>query len=339
MVGHVQRAENHRQILMLHAVLSVLVTLTMMSSVAVAQTPQASAVASEFPRTVTHAAGETTIPEPPLRVAITNENEALDSLLAVGIEPVLFAVGGGYGEGLAPWAIAAGADELPSFVAADIFVPDPERFAAASPDLILGTWLEPDSYEQLSGIAPTVNLTYSEATTWNEVQRLVGEATGREAEAAAAIEETNKVIAGACEELKPFAGTSVAIAYAWSDSFLVNGENAPLGRLLRDCGLEVISPSTDSPGGIAMLSLEQMQQVAEADVLLSLNFDPASIAVQETSPLFRTLPAVQEGHYVLLSPEMAQAFYLESALSLQWAVPQVVDAVEQAAAGDGARLD
>lgn len=319
--------------------LAAVVTLAVLPQVALAQTPQASPVATGFPRTVTHASGDTTIPEPPLRVVITNENEALDSLLAVGIEPVLFAVGGGYGEGLPPWAIAAGADDLPSFAAVDIFTPDPERFAAVSPDLILGTWLEPDSYEQLSGIAPTINLKYSEATTWDEVQRLVGAATGRDAEAAAVIDETNAVIAQACRDLEPLAGTSVAIAYAWSDSFLVNGENAPLGRLLRECGLDVVSPATDPPGGIATLSLEQMQQVAGADVLISLAFDPASIAGQEASPLFRTLPAVRDGHYIVLSPEMAQAFYLESALSLQWAVPQVVDAVEQAASGEGTRLE
>lgn len=119
----------------------------------------------------------------------------------------------------------------------------------------------------------------------------------------------------------------------------MNGENAPLGRLLRDCGLQVISPATDPPGGNATLSLEQMQQVAHADVILSLVFDPAAISAQEASPLFRTLPAVNDGHYLALSPEMAQAFYLESALSLQWAVPQVADAVQQAVAGEGKGLD
>lgn len=320
------------------AVVIVLLALALVPYLAIAQTP--AATPSVFPRTVTHASGETVIPAPPQRIVTTNENEPLDSLLALGLEPVLISVGGGYGGGgIAPWAVAAGADQLPSFAAADLFLPDPERFAAATPDLILGTWLEPESYEQLSGIAPTINLKYSEATTWDEIQRLVGEATGRDAEAAAVIEETEQVMAAACEELQPLAGTRVAVGYAWSDSFLVNGENAQLGRLLSECGLDVVSPPTEPAGGIATLSLEQMQAVADADILLSLAFDPAAIAEQEASPLFRTLPAVREGRYVVLSPEMAQAFYMESALSLQWAVPQVVDAVEQAAAGEGDRLD
>ncbi|MCA9877234.1 MAG: ABC transporter substrate-binding protein [Thermomicrobiales bacterium] len=318
--------------------MSALLALAVVPYLTLAQTPVATP--SAFPRTVTHASGETTIPAPPERIVTTNENEPLDSLLSLGLEPVLFAFGGGYGDrGLAPWAVAAGADQLPSFTAVDLFLPDPERIAEASPDLILGTWLEPDSYEQLSGIAPTINLKYSEETTWDEVQRLVGEATGRDAEAEAVIADTLRVIDTACEDLQPLAGTRVAIAYAWSDSFLVNGENAALGRLLSRCGLEVVSPATEPPGGIATLSLEQMQQVTDADILLSLAFDPAAIAQQEASPLFRTLPAVKDGHYVVLSPEMAQAFYLESALSLQWAVPQLVDAVEQAAAGEGTRLD
>lgn len=132
----------------------------------------------KLPRSVTHASGSTATPVPPQRVAIINENEALDSLLASVLEPVLIAVGGGYGEGLAPWAIAAGANVLPSFDAVDIFIADPERFTLATPDMILGAWLEPDSYEQLSGVAPPTNLKYSVGTTWDEVQRLVGQATG-----------------------------------------------------------------------------------------------------------------------------------------------------------------
>lgn len=153
------------------------------------------------------------------------------------------------------------------------------------------------------------------------------------------IDETNDVIDQACDDLAPLAGTRVAVAYGWSDSFLVSGENAPLGRLLSDCGLEVISPATDLPGGIATLSLEQIQQVAETYFLLSLAFVPEAIAAQEGNPLFHTLPAVQHDRSVVLSPEMAQAFYLESALSLQWAVSQVVDTVQQTAAGEGIHLD
>ena len=237
-----------------------------------ARMAEATPAVGAFPRTVTHASGETLIPSAPRRIVVTNENEALDSMLALGLEPVLYAMGGGYGEGLAPWAVAAGADKIPSYVAADIFVPDPERIAAANPDLILGTWLEPDSFEILSGIAPTINLKYDEATTWDEVQRLAGQATGRDAGSEAVIAATNDILGKAREDLAPLAGSSIAVGYAWSDSFLVNGENAPLGRLLRDFGLTVISPETEPPGGIAMLSLEQMQQVADAELLLSLEF-------------------------------------------------------------------
>ena len=165
-----------------------------------------------------------------------------------------------------------------------------------------------------------------------------GQATGRDAGSEAVIAATNDILGKAREDLAPLAGSSIAVGYAWSDSFLVNGENAPLGRLLRDFGLTVISPETEPPGGIAMLSLEQMQQVADAELLLSLEFDPAAIAAQETSPLFQKLPTVQDGKYLALSPEMAQAFYLESPLSLQWAAPQLVAAVQQVAAGDGTRL-
>lgn len=47
------------------------------------------------------------------------------------------------------------------------------------------------------------------------------------------INETNAVIAQAGRNLEPFAATSIAAAHDRSERFLVNGENAPLGRLLR----------------------------------------------------------------------------------------------------------
>jgi hypothetical protein len=53
----------------------------------------------------------------------------------------------------------------------------------------------------------------------------------------------------------------------------------------------------------------------------------------------RNIPtAVQQGGYVSLSREDAQALYLESSLSYRWGIPRLVDAIITAANGEGKRL-
>ena len=103
--------------------------------------------------------------------------------------------------------------------------------------------------------------------------------------------------------------------------------------------MNVISPGTVAPGQIDALSLEQINAVADADIIAAPDFLPDQTAAQEANALFRALPAVQNGGYILLSPEMAQALYIESALSMQWGVPRLVDAVIAGAEGKGKRLD
>ena len=69
--------------------------------------------ASAFPVTISHDFGETTIPKPPERIVVTEQGEGLDSLLALGVPPTGMVMGRNYIEGLAPWAIAAGAEDVP----------------------------------------------------------------------------------------------------------------------------------------------------------------------------------------------------------------------------------
>ena len=168
---------------------------------------------------------------------------------------------------------------------------------------------------------------------------MIGEATGRAAQAEQVIAETESLMASQEERLQPYLDQRVAVAYFWFDQYLVNGQDAPIGRILAAYGMDVISPGTAAPGDIDMLSLEQINAVADADIIIAPDFLPEQTAAQEANALFRALPAVQNGGYMLLSPEMAQALYIESALSMQWGVPRLVDAVIEGAGGKGKRLD
>lgn len=301
-----------------------------------AGSPSDSPTETGFPRTVDHALGETTIPAPPTRIAVVNEGEALDHLLAVGLVPVVYGQTAGYdGEGNAkPWALDAGLETSVSY-AMERGEPDFEQLAAATPDLIIGAWIPPEQYSVLSDIAPTIIVKDTDATAWPEMQRLVGEATGREAEAEAALEETDAVIAEGAKALEPYKGRHVMIGYNFFDELYIHGANTPIARLLVRMGLTVDAPAADD---LTVLSLERINELEAADILLSPVFFPADQETFESSPLTRALPAVQEGRYMPLSLDIAEAGYLESTLSVRWVIPQLVEAVIDAAEGRGKQL-
>ncbi|MFN8677320.1 MAG: hypothetical protein U0Z70_13185 [Thermomicrobiales bacterium] len=69
---------------------------------------------------------------------------------------------------------------------------------------------------------------------------------------------------------------------------------------------------------IDALSLELSNAVADANTIIAPDYLPDQTAVQEANAPIHALPAVQRGGYMLLPPEMAQALYIESALSAEW---------------------
>jgi iron complex transport system substrate-binding protein len=292
-----------------------------------------------FPRTVQHVLGSTEIPTRPQRVVAVSEGEALDHVLALGLMPVLYGQTPGYdGLGiLPPWAKAALTKEVESYQMPR-GEPDLERIAAAKPDLIVGAWLEKEQYDLMSRIAPTVVIKDSDSVDWTAMQTTVGEAMAMEDEARKALEETEKAIAAAREKVKPFAGRSVTIGYLFFDELYMHSPNTPIARLVERLGLSVKGAPGAPADELTTFSIEQMNRYADADLLLSPWFFPDDQEKTERSPLFRALPAVQEGRYVPLSLDVAQAGYIESTLSVRWVVPQLADAIVQAAEGRGKKL-
>ena len=80
-----------------------------------------------------------------------------------------------------------------------------------------------------------------------------------------------------------------------------------------------------STRGKAVVSSELID-VLDADVLILTytSSDPALRARVEADPLFRRLPAVRRGSYVALDLAAALAMAFPSALSLEYALDQVV---------------
>ncbi|MEX2518884.1 MAG: ABC transporter substrate-binding protein, partial [Paracoccaceae bacterium] len=135
--------------------------------------------AQDFPITIEHTFGTTTIPERPVRVAtVAWANHEVP--LALGIVPVGFAranFGDDDGDGVLPWVTERldqlGAELPPLFDEGDGI--DFEAVAATDPDVILAAYsgLSQSDYDTLSRIAPVV--AYRDgpwATDWREMIRL-----------------------------------------------------------------------------------------------------------------------------------------------------------------------
>lgn len=293
-----------------------------------AQTPIASPVAS-FPRTVTHEMGETTIPAQPTRVVAVSDFIDLDYLLALDVAPVLYGFTNAWESGSMPWQTAA--TDLPSFDAS--VETDLEAIAAANPDLIVAMPSEQAVYDLLSQIAPTIVLAWD--TAWRDGLTLVGTALGLDQVAAERIAEGDGQISAVKDTLAPISDKTLMVGFLYSDAFYIWGEETAAGRLFLELGLNFVG------GGDPYLleaSLEQVNLLSNADILLSVNSDPEGIAKQEASPLFRTLPAVQNGGYDVLTVLQSRAMTDLSPLSMPWIFPQFTELMQKLANGEGKKL-
>lgn len=292
--------------------------------------PVATPASGAFPVTLTHTLGETIISARPERIVAATDFLDLDTLLTLDLAPVTFGKVDPTSD-LLPWQGAA--EDIPTYDAAtDI---DVEAIAAANPDLIVTTpryfegW-----YETLSTIAPTVVLDWEDP--WRESLRMVGRATGESERAEEEIARADALIVQARKDLSPAAGMPLMVGFMFATEFWIWGEDMSAGQLFRELGL-------DFQGGedpvMTVTSLEQLSLLRPAEILLSVLNDVAAIELQEASPLFQSLPAVQRGGYGLLTIEQTSALADSvSPLSLAWALPDFVALILDLAAGEGKKL-
>lgn len=301
-------------------------------------TPEASPAAGQWPRIVSAVNGEIPLPAQPSKVVATSDWYEVDYLMAIGVEPALYGYTDRYGLGVSPWLIAAGGEDLKYYTMSDEG-PDLELIAAESPDLIVADpYMAEQILEPLGAIAPTVVIPtpYSGSNDWREAQIVVGQACGREAEAAAAIAETEAVAAEGKETLAPYADRKVSIAYAseYNGGSLFFAEpGSQESTIVEDLGLTFLPLGPDN----APQSMELVRNLDEADLLISYDF-LGGTQVLESNPLFQQLSVVKEGRYALVSGYTARALFAPSTLSVRYAIAGLIEAILTAAEGKGKTL-
>lgn len=274
----------------------------------------------QFPRTVTHDKGETTIEAEPQRVVSIEGTTSLDLLLLMGVTP---AAAGGDSDGPAvlPWQayLSGGTPEEPGY---PLVVKRPEvnieQIAAARPDLIISQtgWLEGIEEEIAALGVPVVAFEWGdsgEAPDWRNNVRIVAEAVGRDG----CEEEIIGSVETAIDDTRASLEAAGADQGTWGAFVALEGYTAyygaddPIGQTLAtELGLDLVP----ADGTQTEFSLENASQVLVADRLLATDFyADGSLETFLAEPV--VAPAVDR--VTALPPDLSGAAYYPSALGLR----------------------
>ncbi|MFI5611008.1 ABC transporter substrate-binding protein [Amycolatopsis sp. NPDC051903] len=184
-----------------------------------------------FPRTVTHALGQTKIEKAPTRVVVLDSGE-LDDVLALGVTPVGMATTAG--QTGVPSYLADKAKGIPTI--GDTNNLNLEKIASLQPDLILGSKLRAnDLYQQLSKIGPTV-FSIRPGFPWKENFLLVAAALGKENAAVAALNAYQKKADEVKAEVK--GDPKISLLRFHSTGIRIYGDLSFIGVIFSDVGLQ-----------------------------------------------------------------------------------------------------
>lgn len=298
------------------------------------------AQAQEFPVTISHAYGETTVPAKPLRI-VTWGWAGQDAVIALGEVPVgvpFFSYGGDE-QGVLSWtreAVEALGATYPSILP-EAAEPPVEAIAALQPDLILAVYsgLTEDEYNVLSGIAPVIAFpTGPWATTWQDTITITGEAMGKKAEAETLVADLETFIAEETAKYPVVAGTSFAGIMDYNGEIAVYGPSDARVEFLVDAGMVVpqgfaaLSPDDDF---YFSLSYENLDQLG-SDILISYFDTPQADADFYARSVIALAPPVKQGAVAhIIGPQLVSSMSPPSALSLKWGYPQYIKLIGEAA--------
>jgi iron complex transport system substrate-binding protein len=287
-----------------------------------------------FPVTIEHKYGETTIEEEPERVVSLGYTEQ-DAILAFGVTPVAVRYAFGPEDDVFfPWAddlVDPDAGDPVILARAEVNV---EQIAGLDPDLILAVTagLTEEEYDLLSDIAPVVVQPEEHkdfGTPWQVHTEVVGLALGQPERADELIAEVEALFAEVEAEHPEFDGrTFVLSGIEYEGAYPFHASEDPRSRFFTDLGL---SPKAelDEIAGTEFYGTVSKEQAAmlDADLLLLQAGSPEERVGIEADPIRRTIPAVANGHALIVDGASYDALQFASVLSLPYLLEEIVPEV------------
>ncbi|UZX05015.1 iron-siderophore ABC transporter substrate-binding protein [Arthrobacter sp. CDRTa11] len=310
-----------------------------------------SASSSQFPVTIKHVYGETTIKEQPKRVATVSwVND--DVSIALGVVPVGLPKNewGGNDQGSTPWKDAAleklgagfGSDKAPVQYSETDGINFTE-IAKLTPDVILAAYsgLTEEDYKKLNEIAPVVahpELAYG--TSWQDSTSIIGKALGKDAEAAKLIADTESTIKDKVAKFPQIAGKTFIygnLEPASADGVNVYTANDNRPRFLSEIGMKLASVVEDNSKGSKEFFLPWSAEKAnelDSDIFVTWVPDAATTDTIKSDPLLGQIPAIKKGGLVADSDNtLTLSISASSPLSLPWSLdtflPQLASAADK----------
>ena len=290
--------------------------------------------ADDFPVTIEHKFGETTIPAEPNRIVSVGYTEQ-DDLFALGEAPIAIRPWAkAVPHGVWPWAEDAANGAEPMVLGRGSL--DFETIAELEPDLIIGIYagITQEDYERLSLIAPTVAQPgdyVDYATPWEEQTRIIGRAVGKAEEADILVKGVKDRFERTRAEHPEFQGKTVAAAFFWDGQVGAYASGEPRSRFFTELGF-VIPEVYDEESGdafYASFSLERID-LLDVDFLVWYWGTPEGILdSEEIVRLRRTLDAHQEDREMILTDRLRFALSFSSPLSLNYALDELVPALSE----------
>lgn len=298
--------------------------------------PSAGAAAAEFPLTLNHAFGSTTIEAKPERVAtVAWSNHEVP--IALGIVPVGMSKatwGDDDSDGVLPWvedALAAlGAPTPVLFDETDGI--NFEAVADTKPDVILASYsgLTQEDYDTLSKIAPVI--AYPDVawgTSWEDMVRLNSAAVGMPAEGEALVTDLQAQVQAALANHPELQGKKILFSYIDPTDlsqvgFYTSHDTRP--GFLADLGFPMPAIVEEVSAGTqefySSVSAEEADRFADVDLFVTYG-DPGSdfVAQLQADPLLSTIPAIANGSVAILENSTPLAASANpSPLSIGWGV-------------------
>lgn len=305
---------------------------------------------AQFPVTIEHVYGKTTIEKQPTRVATVSwVND--DVAIALGVVPVGVPKNewGGNEQGSTPWKDAAleelgagfGSEKAPvQYSEADGI--NFTEIAKLTPDVILAAYsgLTEEDYKKLSEIAPVVahpELAYG--TSWQDSTSIIGKALGKDAEATKLISDTEDTIKEKVAEYPQLAGKSFIygnLEPAKGDGVNVYTavDNRP--RFLSEIGMKLAPVVAEKSKGSKEFFLPWSAEKAnelDSDIFVTWVPDAATTDSIKSDPLLSQIPAIKNGALVADSDNtLTLSISASSPLSLPWSLdtflPQLATAAD-----------
>lgn len=211
---------------------------------------------------------------------------------------------------------------------------DLEALIAADPDLVVistsGADSVADHYDEISELFPTVAYDYSDSD-WQDLAVDLGEATGLEDEAQAAIDDFDAYVTDAAEQINAPEGEVSIVSYngPGKDQGIAKVTGAQ-AQLLEQLGLSIaeapanLDTSEQERSDFAFVSFENLSQAISGDTVFLISADDAKVQEFLAEPVLANLPAVEKGQVYPLGPT---SFRIDP-----YSGRQVVDAVVAALA-------